>query len=69
MCIRDSYYLDGGDLVSTRFNEESIMTAEQELHEAYKHIRSTHPDDTYGRVGDQCKRCDYRKICVALRTT
>ena len=63
------YYLDGGDLVSTRFTEESIVTAEQELHEAYKHIRSTNPEDTYGRVGDQCKRCDYRKICVARKLT
>ena len=61
--------LDGNDLVSTKFTEESIMTAEQELHEAYKHIISTNPDDTYGRVGDQCRRCDWRKICVAYRTT
>lgn len=57
------YYLDGGDLVSTRFNEKSLITAEQELHNAYKEIVSTHPNDVYGRVGDQCRRCDYKNIC------
>ena len=62
-------YLDGNNLVSTKFTEESIMTAEKELHEAYKHIISTNPDDTYGRVGDQCRRCDWRKICHAFKTT
>lgn len=56
------YYLDG-DLVSTRFTEESLITAEQELHNTLKEIRSTHPNDVYGRVNDQCRRCDYRKIC------
>jgi ATP-dependent exoDNAse (exonuclease V) beta subunit len=65
------YYVDGvgGELVSTRFTEESIMTAEEELHKSYKHIISTNPNDTYGRVGDQCRRCDWRKICHAFKTT
>lgn len=57
------YYLEGGDLVSTKFTEHSLITAEQELHDAYKEIRSTNANDIYGRVGDQCRRCDYRKIC------
>ena len=57
------YYLDGGNLVSTRFTDESILSAEQELHETYKNIISTNPNDVYGRVGDQCRRCDYRQIC------
>jgi CRISPR/Cas system-associated exonuclease Cas4 (RecB family) len=59
------YYVDSGngDLISTRFSEESLITAEQELHDAYKEITSTKPEDVYGRVNDQCKRCSYRKIC------
>lgn len=57
------YYLDGGDLISTKFTEESVLSAEQELHEVYKNIISTHPSDAYGRTGDHCKRCDYRKVC------
>ena len=57
------YYLEGGDLIATKFSEESLIAAEQELHDAYKDIIGTHPDDVYGRVNDQCKRCDYKKIC------
>lgn len=62
------YYLDGGpgnsgDLISTRFSEESLISAEKELHDAYKDITSTNPDDVYGRVNDQCKRCDYKSVC------
>lgn len=57
------YYLEGGDLIATNFNEESLITAEEEIHNAYKEITSMSPDDVHGRVGDQCKRCDYRKIC------
>jgi len=57
------YYLEGGDLIATKFSEESLISAEQELHDAYNEIIGTHPDDVYGRVNDQCRRCDYRKIC------
>jgi CRISPR/Cas system-associated exonuclease Cas4 (RecB family) len=59
------YYVDGGngELVATRFSEESLVSAAQELHDTYLQITNTNPNDVYGRVGDQCKRCDYRKIC------
>ena len=57
------YYLDGSNLIDTKFSEESLIAAEKELHDAYKEIISTHPNDVYGRVNDQCKRCDYKKIC------
>jgi RecB family exonuclease len=57
------YYLDGGDLIATKFTEESLVSAEQELHDAYNDIIATNADDVYGRVGDQCRRCDYRQIC------
>jgi len=57
------FYLEGADLVATRFTEESLETAEQELKESHKYIREMHPDEAYGRVNDQCRRCDYRKIC------
>ena len=63
------YYLDGGDLVSSKFSEESLIAAEQELHDALKEIIGTHPNDVYGRVGDQCKRCDYRQICCFYSLT
>ena len=57
------YYLDGGDLVATKFTEESLVSAQKELHDTFKHITSTNPNDVYGRVGDQCRRCEYKKMC------
>lgn len=63
------YYLEGGDLISTGFDQESLMTAEEEMYDAYEQILLTHPDDAYGRVGDQCKRCDYRSICTYYSLT
>lgn len=57
------YYLDGPDLVATKFNKESLDKAQEDLLNAFKHIVSTSPDDVYGRVGDQCRRCEYRKLC------
>jgi len=57
------FYLDGAELVTTRFTQESVESAERELHDALKEITSTSPDDVYGRVSDQCRRCDYRNIC------
>jgi len=63
------YYLEGGNLISTRFNEESIATAEEELHNAYKNIISTHPDHAVGRYGNHCQRCDYRRVCPLIAIT
>ena len=57
------YYLDGPELVATKFTQESLDSAQKELHDTFKEITSTHPNDVYGRVGDQCRRCEYRKIC------
>lgn len=57
------FYLDGANLIDTRFDEQSLLSAEQELHDVYNEIVSTHPNDVYGRVSDQCRRCDYRAIC------
>ena len=58
------YYLEGGDLISSKFDQESLESAEKEIHDTYKNIISTHPDEVQGRVGQQCSRCDYRKVCV-----
>lgn len=57
------YYVSDSELVATKFTEESLILAEQELLNTYKQIKSTSPDDVYGNVGDQCRRCDYRKVC------
>lgn len=57
------FYLEGAELVATNFTEESLISAEQELYDAYRDIVNTNPNDVHGKVGDQCRRCDYRKIC------
>lgn len=57
------YYVEGPELVPTKFTEESLETAEQELVGSYKTIKDMHPDEAHGRVGDQCRKCEWRKIC------
>lgn len=57
------YYVEGAELVATRFTEESLESAEQELLGSYRTIKEMSPDEAYGKVGDQCRRCDYRKTC------
>lgn len=57
------YYVDGPELVATKFTQESLDTAQQDLLETYLQIKSTNVNDVYGRVGDQCRRCEYRKMC------
>ncbi len=57
------YYLEGGDLVSVRFDDEMLAKAESDLLNAHIEIATTHPDDAYGRVGNHCKMCDFKKVC------
>lgn len=57
------FYLDEPELVSTKFTQESLDTAEQELKEAYYQIKNKDPEAVRGSVGDQCGRCDYSEIC------
>jgi CRISPR/Cas system-associated exonuclease Cas4 (RecB family) len=56
-------YLEGNSLVSVQFNDEMLETAEQDMLDAYKQIEEMPHEDAYGRVGDQCRRCDYKDIC------
>lgn len=57
------FYLDGAELVSTRFTEESTASAEEELRATFKQIIKTPPNSVQGNVGEHCRRCDYRKVC------
>ena len=57
------YYLEGGELVATRFSEESVKQAEQELLNTYNEIINTNPDDVRGTVGDHCRFCAFRRRC------
>jgi CRISPR/Cas system-associated exonuclease Cas4 (RecB family) len=57
------YYLEGGDLIATSFNQESIDSAEKELLRAYIDIQNADADKVWGKVGNHCTRCDYNDIC------
>lgn len=57
------FYLEGAELVSVRFNDDMLLRAEQELLQTHIDISETAPEDAYGRVSDNCRRCDYRQIC------
>jgi RecB family exonuclease len=57
------YYVEGGDLVATAFNDAMLIEAERELLQAYNDIKQADPDKVYGRTGDHCSRCDYVRMC------
>lgn len=57
------YYLEGGDLISTKFSEKSLESAEKILLESYNSILSSDPDKVWGTVGNHCTRCEYSKMC------
>jgi CRISPR/Cas system-associated exonuclease Cas4 (RecB family) len=62
------YYLDGGNLIATKFTQEKIDSAEQELLEAHKQISEMPAENVWGNVGNHCTRCDYRDICPFYRS-
>ena len=45
------YYLDGGNLVATKFNENMLINAEQTLLKTYDDIITKNPEEVWGRVG------------------
>lgn len=57
------YYLEGGDLIPTKFNQTSIDKTKELLLETYNNIYEKQPDDVLGKVGQHCRRCEWRKIC------
>jgi hypothetical protein len=57
------YYLEGANLIPTKFTEQSLLAAEKELLEAYNQIHGMPPEKAYGNVGQHCSRCVYRPKC------
>ncbi len=57
------YYLEGANLLGAKFTNESLELAEKQLLEAYRQIEATPPERAAARVGEHCKRCDYREPC------
>jgi CRISPR/Cas system-associated exonuclease Cas4 (RecB family) len=58
------FYLEGSEIVSTGFTQESLDSAQQELIETYDRIVSSDPSLVVGSVGNHCRFCDYRKVCT-----
>jgi CRISPR/Cas system-associated exonuclease Cas4 (RecB family) len=57
------YYLEGPEMVATKFNEESLINAESELLQTYLEIEQKDPSKAWGSVGRHCSRCDYQNKC------
>lgn len=57
------YYVEGSNLMAAKFSNESLLSAEAELLKTYNQIIEMAPDKAWGRQGEHCSRCDYRKIC------
>jgi CRISPR/Cas system-associated exonuclease Cas4 (RecB family) len=63
------FYLEGSNLIATRFTQKAMDSARQELLDAFHKIRATDPDKILGTVGDHCGRCEYQTLCPFLRMT
>lgn len=63
------YYVEGGDLIATSFNDNMLIEAEKTLLTAYNEIVTADPDRVQGRTGDHCKRCDYFRMCPFFSLT
>ena len=57
------YYLEGGNMIGATYSQASLDAAEDQMREAYRQIEGTNPASVQGKVGEHCRRCDFRKIC------
>lgn len=57
------YYLEGGDLISTRFTQESLDSAQEDLSKTYDRILQMSAESAMGEPGFHCRFCDYKKKC------
>lgn len=57
------YYLEGEELLGVTFSENSLELVEKELLQTYLTIKSMHPDEAVGHVGNWCHFCEFKSIC------
>ena len=62
------YYLENNNLVACKYNNTVLEDVEKELLDIYNQILETDPDHAWAKVGNQCERCDYKKVCPAYRS-
>jgi CRISPR/Cas system-associated exonuclease Cas4 (RecB family) len=61
------YYLEGENLISAQYSDESLQNVEKDLRDSFIKIEKTDPDKVWGNVGWHCKNCDYSTICTFYR--
>jgi len=62
-------YLEGENIVSASYTEESLDSIERELLNLYNSISSHAPEDARGVVGQHCRRCEYRDMCPFYKSS
>jgi ATP-dependent exoDNAse (exonuclease V) beta subunit len=63
------YYLEDAKLVPVSFCQQTLDAVPKRLLETYQEIERCSPDKVIGNVGDQCTRCEFRKICSFWKLT
>ena len=63
------YYLEGEDVISATYNEESLDSIETEMLDLYDSIMSHPPEEARGKVGQHCRRCEYKGMCPFYRSS
>jgi CRISPR/Cas system-associated exonuclease Cas4 (RecB family) len=57
------FYLDGGNLIPVKFNRHMIDKTKELLLSTYDLIKNKNPEEVWGKTGEHCRRCAFRKIC------
>jgi CRISPR/Cas system-associated exonuclease Cas4 (RecB family) len=61
------FYLEGSELVSANFDDNTLENCKKILIQTYNKIKNKDPDTVTGNVGSHCVRCDYSDICPFYR--
>ena len=61
------FYLEGCELISVSFDEETLKKCKETLIKTYNEILNKDAEKVIGNVGSHCKRCDYNDICPFYR--
>ena len=63
------YYLEGEEVVNASYSEESLLSIEKEMLDLYDSIASHPAEEARGKVGQHCRRCEYRDMCPFYRSS
>jgi ATP-dependent exoDNAse (exonuclease V) beta subunit len=61
------YYVEGGNLIATKYTQPGIDAAVKELSDTYDEIKATDENSVWGQTGWHCKYCGYNSICPYYR--